>query len=466
VTTKAKLPSRTRQWRRHRTAATAAVLALLGGISGCAGGHPEAETDDRPSGTEGGDGVPSTDSATDRQPGAFGDLGVVCGEGAASGATARGVTDGSIRLTTMADPGNNLVPQLGQEYFDVAEVFEAWCNRAGGINGRSVDVTLRDARLFEAGARAAEACETDFMIVASGTILDDTMVDIRVGCGLGWIPAFALSDAARESALRVVPQGGSPNLEAMAGPLRAIQQARPDAGDHVGFYWPNAPQVNSAVENAMGAARQLGQVVVSQQQTPTIVDNARPFIDNLRRDGVRLLVMYGDTSQPVTTMVQDVGWAPEIILLTNAAYDDATLELARALDMPESVMPIAYHPVELADDNAATREFVAIMEELAPELTINVSHLQAWDAWMLWASSAAACGSDLTVACVLDRAGSQTEWTAGGLKPAVNVDPDDPHGPECFALLQVTADGFRYDEALTAPTAGIFNCDPRNVAEV
>ena len=42
----------------------------------------------------------------------------------------------------------------------------------------------------------------------------------------------------------------------------------------------------------------------------------------------------------------------------------------------------------------------------------------AFSAWPLWAESATECGSDLTVKCVLQKAGAHKDWTAGGLYTA------------------------------------------------
>src|SRR5262245_40006139 len=91
--------------------------------------------------------VMSLGPAAAQQPsGTFGDLKDRCGPGDASGATARGVTNDSIKVTTMADPGNSFSPGLGQEYFDTAEAFVKWCNDAGGILGRKIELTTRDAK--------------------------------------------------------------------------------------------------------------------------------------------------------------------------------------------------------------------------------------------------------------------------------------------------------------------------------
>ena len=36
----------------------------------------------------------------------------------------------------------------------------------------------------------------------------------------------------------------------------------------------------------------------------------------------------------------------------------------------------------------------------------------------------------------------------------------------CSLAIRVTPDGFEYDEELTEPNEGVFNCDPANVVEL
>jgi hypothetical protein len=86
----------------------------------------------------------STTTAKSASAGTFGDLKDVCGPGNAKGATATGVTDTSIAAAVFADPGFTGRPGLDQELFDAAKVFAAWCNDAGGINGRKIVVHVRD----------------------------------------------------------------------------------------------------------------------------------------------------------------------------------------------------------------------------------------------------------------------------------------------------------------------------------
>ena len=53
--------------------------------------------------------------------------------------------------------------------------------------------------------------------------------------------------------------------------------------------------------------------------------------------------------------------------------------------------------------------------------------MQTASAFMLWATAAKACGSDLTRECVLNEADGIDEWTGGGLHvpsdPGVNETP-------------------------------------------
>jgi hypothetical protein len=79
--------------------------------------------------------------------GDFGTLKAVCGPGNATGATDQGVTNTTISMSTMSDPGYTALPGLNQELFDSADAFVGWCNAAGGILGRKIVLHKRDAAL-------------------------------------------------------------------------------------------------------------------------------------------------------------------------------------------------------------------------------------------------------------------------------------------------------------------------------
>ena len=164
--------------------------------------------------------------------GDFGTLKAVCGPGQATGATDKFVTDSSIDVGTMADPGAQASPGLDQELFDTATAFVKWCNTAGGILGRKLTLHLHDAKLFEVPARVLDACSQDFALVGDGTAFDNGGVAPRVACGLPELPAYDNSPEATNAPL-VVQATPTPTSQAPVYLYRGVQHlfpARPTSG--------------------------------------------------------------------------------------------------------------------------------------------------------------------------------------------------------------------------------------------
>src|ERR1700730_14657947 len=135
--------------------------------------------------------------------GDFGTMKSVCGPGNAKGSTEQGVSDTSIRVGSMSDPGNTTQPGLNQELFDSADAFVQWCNAAGGILGRKLQLDKWDAKLFEVAPRMLTACDADFALVGNGEALDASGVDQRTKCGLPEISAYDVSSKAGRAPLSV-----------------------------------------------------------------------------------------------------------------------------------------------------------------------------------------------------------------------------------------------------------------------
>jgi len=60
------------------------------------------------------------------------------------------------------------------------------------------------------------------------------------------------------------------------------------------------------------------------------------------------------------------------------------------------------------------------------------------EAWTLWAKSASACGANLTVTCVLNKAAATTNWSAGAFKRRrqIGAVQREPPALPVFAILQ------------------------------
>jgi hypothetical protein len=166
--------------------------------------------------------------------------------------------------------------------------------------------------------------------------------------------------------------------------------------------------------------------------------------------------------------VADVGLAPEVLfdMVAGAYTPDLIDALAQvpSLDVPFYIQTGSW-PFELADQNPATALAIELAGRVDPALAENPVIVQGFSAWILFAQSATACGNELTVECVIEQAKSQTSFDAGGLIVRRDVSQPQSVSP-CAAVMSATAEGFAYDEELTRPTDGVFNCDPENVVQV
>ncbi|HMQ26028.1 MAG TPA: hypothetical protein PKA98_08570, partial [Acidimicrobiales bacterium] len=120
----------------------------------------------------GGQGGGAADDGTGGEEGMVGTLPTPCGEGDAAGATDQGVTDDAIAISTIADPGAQAAPGLNLGVHQAMTAFVEYCNRLGGINGRTLELTLLDAALFNYNQVVQEACESSFAMVGGGGALD------------------------------------------------------------------------------------------------------------------------------------------------------------------------------------------------------------------------------------------------------------------------------------------------------
>jgi hypothetical protein len=128
-----------------------------------------------------------------------------------------------------------------------------------------------------------------------------------------------------------------------------------------------------------------------------------------------------------------------------------------------------FWPVELADKDktGSVKDAEAMLHAVKPGEDLGFSHEQGLDAWLLFATSARDCGSNLTEECVLQK-GEHEVWTAGGLAAPRAVKQTGYHTNQCILVMELTKTGYTYNKALTGPNddTGYFNCDPENVIEV
>jgi ABC-type branched-subunit amino acid transport system substrate-binding protein len=441
--------------------ATTTLLALA--ACGRSGGSSSNPPSSAPTGSSSASTAPSQSAAGD-----FGSLKAICGPGTATGGSGRGISKTAIDVGTMADPGSAAAPGLGEEFFQVGDAFVKWCNAAGGINGRKLTLTKYDAKLFNVGQEMIQACQHEFMLVGEGNGLDEAGAAPRVKCGLGAIPSYVTSPATVNAGLQVQPTP-NPYNELQVGPFRLLGEKYPDtltAGISVGG--SNYGSLRSQGLRVKEGLAQIGYKIADYSERPPAVTNWRPYMEEIKSSGAKAYTNATGSAAyiaPELTAINDVGLKLDYALLGNAYYEPQTIAAIKTIpDPPATYQYFSHVPFEMTSD-PVVKQIKSIMADTSGALYTDFTAL-AFNAWTLWAKSATACGDNLTQACVLQKAGSETAWTAGGLFPPRNTDPKNPQQPTCYVIMDVTKAGFVYDKAVTQPNNGIYNCDPKNVVKL
>ena len=455
----------------YRAAAVIAVTALAVTTAGCSrsssGGSGTAPTASTATGVVGHSGGVSASPAASTGAGDFGDLKAICGPGSAKGATSRGVTDSQITLGTSGDPGAAAAPGLEQEFFEVGDAFTKWCNAAGGINGRKIVLEKWDAKLFNVGQAFTNACQKDFMMVGNGNAFDSASVKPRLACKLGQIPSYVVSPEAADAGLQVLPLPQKATQYQAAG-LRLLAKAYPDTKTKgVGIGGSNLSSLIPQGKRIQQSMTQLGIKTTVLQEQPPLVDNYRPYMEEMKSKGtVGIDQFNGQDATAEVQAMKNVGWNPQWFLLAVPFYNTSTVKSAKTITYPPTYVQLAHLPFELAGQFPVLAQAKKILLASQSDPRFTDFTALAFNAWTLWAKSATACGSTLTVECVLAKAGAEKAWTSGGIFPPSDLDPKNVQVNDCALMIRLTASGWVYDKKVTDPDKGVFNCDPANVQTV
>lgn len=399
---------------------------------------------------------PSGDGGRQAASADFGSLTDVCQPGDASGATAQGVTDEEIQVGVLTDFGFT----QNREFIDTAEVFTAWCNERGGINGRQLTFEERDAKLFEYRQRIIQACQQDFALVGGGAAFENTGVRDRLQCGLPEIPAQTVSFENTLADLQVMPVPDNRDVGPYEGYYRwLVTEKYPETADAIGIIAGDVGVTRLISARETETLEFLGANVVYNDYYPSAgVTDWTPYAQALKSSGVKGLIFFGafaDLAKLEQALI-DVGHLPAWIDTNTNAYNEQFIELAgEALDQIPNYAAPQIFPLEDADQNEATQELVDIFGQYAPDADITGPAVQGWSAWLLFASSARDCGSELTRRCLLDNAMANTAWDGGGLHAAYDLS-DRSSTRACFVAVVASSSGWTIADF--SPNEGGFRC--------
>jgi hypothetical protein len=451
----------------RRRAAAVAALALVAAAS-CTRAADETEVGAAAPATGGADPAAAEPAGGDAATGSrldqagFGELDAVCGEGDPGTVTETGLTSDEIHLGTVTDKGSSERPGLTQEMYDAAVAFAAWCNEHGGIGGRTVVIDDLDARLFEYGQRIGEACQRDFALVGGGAVFDAQDDGARVECGLPNIPGYSVTPQARVADRQVQPIP-NPVYEFAGAGYRWLQGAYPDA-TKLGILWVNLDGPATVHAQIVEAAETLGyDVVFDEQYRPLGETGWRGFVQKMRDDGVTALEVVGEPENMVALQqaMQTEGWYPTFTHLQPNFIDKKFADEGGTSVSEATYVRSVFPTFDMAGDIPAMADYLELMERYNPEGKVALLGMQSLSALLLTATAAKACGAELSRACLVEQAAAQDGWTAGGLHAPQQ--PGNAVTGECGLAIRITSGGFVYDEELTDPNQGIYNCDPDNV---
>jgi len=384
----------------------------------------------------------------------FGDITWPCNPGDASGNSDQGVTDDSILIGGGDDRGYAAALGLNITQTDTLQAFVDKCNSLGGINGRQIEVELYDAKIFEVSNVWLDACPRMFMMVAEGFAVDGIGEESRVQCELAHIPTYTVSAAAAHGPLMIqpVPNPADRNPLSMAA---YIAETYPSSIEKSGTMFGNFGATIETKDKTLSSYPPLGfEFVINLEYNIVGEDDWTPFVLDLKDAGVEHVYFTG-TCLPnyqafrAAASVNDF----DAFYTTDANfYENSCREANSDGVMDRTYVRMAFVPFEEREYSEAVSDYLDIMEAAGGEIALL--GMQAASAFMLWATAAKECGSELTRECVLAEAEKIEEWSGGGLHVASNPGVNEP--PPCGIVLELVGDTY---ERIFPPEPGTYACD-------
>lgn len=422
----------------RKTAKLLAALALSATlVSACA----TERAGDSGAPVSGGSGDATSAATSDTT---FGTLDSPCGTGDAKGATDQGVSDTEIKIGYGDDRGYAQSPGLNKEMSDAVSAMIDWCNEQGGINGRTIVGTDYDAAMTNANTVMQEACRSEFMMVGHGFAMDQTAEQTRVACNMAAVPSFTVSPDAANGPMTYQ---GVPYPVDYVNASAWFQMAKmhPDMLNDFDLAGSTMPTIITSLNKVRQMAEAAGfklkdcGVTLNYAGEPSYV----PFAEKFKECGVKGVW----TSQsPVPSQFNffkafdQVGIDP-IIFAESTWYGESVQQFNSDGGVLDTLNTnIIYPMLEDADKVPAVAKYQELVTAKGGKTAML--GMQSTSSFLLWATAAKECGSDLTRQCMIDELSKVHEWDGGGLHAV--TDPGANMPARCG--LMVTLKGADYTQ--------------------
>jgi ABC-type branched-subunit amino acid transport system substrate-binding protein len=385
----------------------------------------------------------------------FGTLDSPCGPGDASGATDQGVTDTAIRIGYGDDRGAQAIPGLNKDIGDAVQAMIAWCNEQGGINGRKITGDFYDAAITNIAPAIKSACKNDFMLVGEGWSADEAIEGQRVACNLPAVPAFTVGpDFANGPMMyQALP---NPDDYQIASVFYQVAKLFPDVTSQFALQNLNLPAIEATNAKVQAAAVTAGYKVLNCGVTMNYTGepNYTPFAQKFKQCGAKAIYL-GSTPGPdvegLLTAISQLGDNP-IYLAQSQFYDPGMAKWNTAGYADRMYVMSDVQPMENADKVPAVQDYLRIVKAINGKT--GALGEQATSSFLLWATAAKQCGSNLTRQCMIDNLSKVHDWTGGGLNGPTDPGANLPGG--CGMILKLNKTSWTQ---FYPSEAGQFDCN-------
>jgi hypothetical protein len=343
--------------------------------------------------------------------------------------------------------------------FDSAVAFVDWCNGLGGINGRQIDLKIRDAKILEYKERVLEACEDSFALVGGLGIFDDLGAQDQVDCEMPNVPGAAVSAAQAMADLTWQPMP-NPQTSFPTGSGRWIAEQYPDAVQRAGSIRTQIPTTEQQATRQVEAYDTIGYVFVYEEGSNINESNWDPYVLAMRNADVGYYTLVSTYEELLLQFggFQRQNWWPEVIELETNFYNAGfPAEIAaQGFEPEDTFVRLTTWPFEEAGERPAMARYLELLEASSSEYDTEPEQLgvQTWSAFLLWATAVDALGADVTREALAEELETITSWDGGGLHGEAN--PAEGVPTTCFVVVQVSSEGFERRYPLAEDDADVF----------
>ena len=370
----------------------------------------------------------------------IGTLPVPCGKGEGDNAPAdpppgtEGVTKDAIKIAVISDRAGQIkVPTASIE--ESMQAFVDWCNGFGGINGRKLELTKIDSKLFSHLEATKEACDAGvFAIVGSGSVTDNQGAQAMVDCGLIEVPAYTAT-AAKALSDNMVQPLPNPTNYFNVGPGDWIKSEHPDAVKKAAIIWGGIDTAKVQAKRIVEAYKTIGYDFVYQKETAVIEESYAAVAKAMKDKGVEYVNFVNSTPEAVKLLrdMKTQGFTPEVIDFGQQYYDPEILEAGKAAE--GMLVQLNTVPFEEAKDDPALQAYLDAYDEVGSDIKPTSLGVQSFSAGLLFATAAQAVGNDITRDRVLEQLHTIKTWDGGGMHLLGH--PGDNAVSTCFMYSQV-----------------------------